>query len=103
MAARRDVVPRLRRPRVAARAHRWRLLGVTFTAFPGHTGRAWTLARWRSLARIRGGTFSAFPGHAGRAWTLARWRSLARIRGGTFSAFPGHAGRAWTLARIRGG
>jgi hypothetical protein len=22
---------------------------------------------------------SAFPGHAGRAWTLLRWRSVARI------------------------
>ena len=25
-------------------------------------------------------TFIAFPGHAGRCWPLARWRSLARIR-----------------------
>jgi hypothetical protein len=24
-------------------------------------------------------TFIAFPGHAGRGWPLARWRSLARI------------------------
>ena len=24
-------------------------------------------------------TFTAFPGHAGRSWTLARWRSLTRI------------------------
>jgi hypothetical protein len=24
-------------------------------------------------------TFIAFPGHAGRGWALARWRSLARI------------------------
>ena len=23
-------------------------------------------------------TIIAFPGHAGRAWPLARWRSLAR-------------------------
>ena len=23
-------------------------------------------------------TFIAFPGHAGRLWALARWRSLAR-------------------------
>jgi hypothetical protein len=24
-------------------------------------------------------TFTAFPGHAGRAWPLPRWRSVARI------------------------
>jgi hypothetical protein len=24
---------------------------MTFTAFPGHTGRWWPLVRWRSLAR----------------------------------------------------
>ena len=24
-------------------------------------------------------TIMAFPGHAGRYWPLARWRSLARI------------------------
>ena len=24
-------------------------------------------------------TITAFPGHAGRLWPLARWRSLARI------------------------
>ena len=27
--------------------------------------------------------FMAFPGHAGRCWPLARWRSLARIGAGT--------------------
>ena len=26
----------------------------------------------------------AFPGHAGRDWPLARWRSLARFEGGRF-------------------
>ena len=24
-------------------------------------------------------TIIAFPGHAGRAWTLLRWRSVARM------------------------
>ncbi len=28
-------------------------------------------------------TVTAFPGHAGRVWPLARWRSLARIPLGT--------------------
>ena len=29
-------------------------------------------------SQCRRETFIAFPGHAGRGWTLARWRSLAR-------------------------
>jgi hypothetical protein len=56
-------------------------------AFPGHAASClrsrWTLARWRSLARIVARedhmTSIAFPGDAGRHWALARWRSLARI------------------------
>jgi len=34
----------------------------------------------RSMRRIiEHMTVIAFPGHAGRCWLLARWRSLARI------------------------
>jgi hypothetical protein len=29
-------------------------------------------------------TIIAFPGHAGRSWPLARWRSLARIDAGVY-------------------
>ena len=57
---------------------------MTLTAFPGHAGRGWPLARWRSLARTASDVatlLTAFPGHAGRGWTsLAGARSLVLPR-----------------------
>ena len=39
--------------------------GLTVMAFPGHAGRSWPIARWRSLTRIR------------RTGSLTSWRSPA--------------------------
>ena len=51
-------IPRPRRPSVAARPLALArshgdtvIMTMPFTAFPGHAGRWWPLARWRSLAR----------------------------------------------------
>jgi hypothetical protein len=49
------------------------------TGTSSRRGAAATISpRARRIARSRRGSFIAFPGHAGRGWPLARWRSLAR-------------------------
>ena len=86
-------VPRGRRRRRRRRRRVVERVGVTIMAFPGHAGRRWPLARWRSLARIVHWRTDDDPARAGvgRGRTGAAEPAVGRHRRRTGAA--GRPGR----------